>query len=222
MLHFENNNPPQRKLLVVSGFSGSGKGSVLDKFIEEQRTVFGRPIEVITSYTTREPRYPGEKYHFVSPQTFMDMVQAAQFLEYNNSYSNNFYGTPVQGVNAAIRKGSLPCLEIDCTGLENLLADERVDPRSIVSVFIVAPAEEIYNRLCRRGTETPEQIQKRLRVAIEESHHLGSYTYILTNNVLTETVNDLQKAFEGCLVRTVAFDDVKFRSDMKRILSDIL
>lgn len=60
MLHFENNNPPQRKLLVVSGFSGSGKGSVLDKFIEEQRTVFGQPIEVIISYATRESRYHGE------------------------------------------------------------------------------------------------------------------------------------------------------------------
>lgn len=125
-------------------------------------------------------------------------------------------------MNAAIRKGAVPCLEIDCTGLENLLADERVDPSSIVSVFIVAPAEEIYNRLCRRGTETPEQIQKCLRAAIEETHHLGSYTYILTNNVLTETVNDLQKAFEGCLIKTVVFDDVKFRSDMKHILSDTI
>lgn len=49
------------RFLVVSGFSGSGKSSVLDKFTDEQRTVFGRPIEVVTSYTTRKPRHPGEK-----------------------------------------------------------------------------------------------------------------------------------------------------------------
>ena len=77
------------RLLVVSGFSGCGKGSVLDRFSEERHTVFGLPIEVVTSYTTRQPRHPGEKYHFVTPQVFMEMVQTDQFLEYNDAYSNS-------------------------------------------------------------------------------------------------------------------------------------
>lgn len=208
------------RLLVVSGFSGSGKGSVLDKFSEEQRTVLGLPIEVVTSYTTRKPRHSGEKYHFVTPQVFMDMVQTDQFLEYNDAYSNNSYGTPIQGVRDALRKGAVPCLEIDCTGLEKLLANGRVDPGSVVSVFITASADELYNRLCKRGTETREQIQNRLRTAIKESYHLSSYTYVLTNSVLSETVNDLQKAFEGSLPKK-DFDDVQFRRDMKRILDTI-
>lgn len=208
------------RLLVVSGFSGSGKGSVLDQFSEEQRTVFGLPIEVVTSYTTRQPRHSGEKYHFVTPQVFMDMVQTDQFLEYNDAYSNNSYGTPIQGVRDALRKGAVPCLEIDCTGLEKLLANGRVDPGSVVSVFITASADELYNRLCKRGTETREQIQNRLRTAIKESYHLSSYTYVLTNSVLSETVNDLQKAFEGRLPKK-DFDDVQFRRDMKRILNTI-
>lgn len=106
------------RLLVVSGFSGSGKGSVLDQFSEEQRTVFGIPIEVVTSYTTRQPRHSGEKYHFVTPQVFMDMVQTDQILEYNDAYSNNSYGTPIQGVRDVLRQGRIPCLEINCTGLE--------------------------------------------------------------------------------------------------------
>lgn len=207
-------------MLVVSGFSGSGKGSVLDKFSEEQRTVLGLPIEVVTSYTTRKPRHSGEKYHFVTPQVFMDMVQTDQFLEYNDAYSNNSYGTPIQGVRDALRKGAVPCLEIDCTGLEKLLANGRVDPGSVVSVFITASADELYNRLCKRGTETREQIQNRLRTAIKESYHLSSYTYVLTNSVLSETVNDLQKAFEGSLPKK-DFDDVQFRRDMKRILDTI-
>lgn len=208
------------RLLVVSGFSGSGKGSVLDKFSEEQRTVLGLPIEVVTSYTTRKPRHSGEKYHFVTPQVFMDMVQTDQFLEYNDAYSNNSYGTPIQGVRDALRKGAVPCLEIDCTGLEKLLANGRVDPGSVVSVFITASADELYNRLCKRGTETREQIQNRLRTAIKESYHLSSYTYVLTNSVLSETVNYLQKAFEGSLPKK-DFDDVQFRRDMKRILDTI-
>lgn len=208
------------RLLVVSGFSGSGKGSVLDKFSEEQRTVLGLPIEVVTSYTTRKPRHSGEKYHFVTPQVFMDMVQTDQFLEYNDAYSNNSYGTPIQGVCDALRKGAVPCLEIDCTGLEKLLANGRVDPGSVVSVFITASADELYNRLCKRGTETREQIQNRLRTAIKESYHLSSYTYVLTNSVLSETVNDLQKAFEGSLPKK-DFDDVQFRQDAKRILDTI-
>ena len=208
------------RFLVVSGFSGSGKGSVLDKFTDEQRTVFGRPIEVVTSYTTRKPRHSSEKYHFVTPQVFMDMVQTDQFLEYNDAYSNNSYGTPIQGVRDALRKGTVPCLEIDCTGLEKMLADGKVDSGSVVSVFITASADELYDRLCKRGTETQEQIQKRLRTAIEESYHLSSYTYILANSVLSETVNDLQKAFEGRLPKNV-FDDVQFRQDAKRILDTI-
>lgn len=211
--------PP--RLLVVSGFSGSGKGSVLDKFNEEQRTVFGCPIEVVTSYTTRKSRHPGEKYHFVTPQVFMDMVRGNQFLEYNEAYSNNSYGTPIQGVRDAIRKGAVPCLEIDYTGLKKLLANSRIDPSSVVSVFITASADELYNRLCKRGTETQEQIRSRLRTAIAESYHLASYTYVLTNNTLSETVNNLQNAFEGTLLSSASFDEVQFRQDAKRILDAI-
>lgn len=209
------------RLLVVSGFSGSGKGSVLDQFSEEQRTVCGLPIEVVTSYTTRQPRHSGEKYHFVTPQVFMDMVQTDQFLEYNDDYSNNSYGTPIQGVRDALRKGRIPCLEIDCAGLEKMLSNDKVDPGSVVSVFITASADELYDRLCKRGTETQEQIQKRLQTAIKESYHLSSYTYVLTNSVLSETVSELQKAFEGCLPRNNVFDDVQFRQDVKRILDTI-
>lgn len=209
------------RLLVVSGFSGSGKGSVLGQFAEERRTVFGRPIEVVTSYTTRTPRYPGENYHFVSPQAFMDMVQGNQFLEYNEAYSNNSYGTPIQGVCDAIRNGAVPCLEIDYTGLKKLLADSRIDSSSVVSVFITASADELYKRLCKRATETQEQIRKRLQTAMVESLHLDTYTYILPNNTLPETVNDLQKAFEGTLRQNTTFDDVQFRREVKRILDTI-
>lgn len=209
------------RLLVVSGFSGSGKGSVLDKFTDEQRTVFGRPIEVVTSYTTRKPRHSGEKYHFVTPQVFMDMVQTDQFLEYNDAYSNNSYGTPIQGVREALRKGRIPCLEIDCTGLEKVLSSDKVDPDSVVSIFITASANELYDRLRKRGTGTQEQIQKRLQTAIKESYSLSSYTYVLSNSVLSETVNDLQKAFEGRLPKINSFDDVQFRQDVKRILDTI-
>ena len=134
------------RLLVVSGFSGCGKGSVLDRFSEEHRTVFGLPIEVVTSYTTRQPRHPGEKYHFVTPQVFMDMVLTDQFLEYNDAYSNNSYGTPIQGVRNALRKGRIPCLEIDCTGLEKVLSSDKVDPGSVVSIFITASTDELYDR----------------------------------------------------------------------------
>ena len=90
-----------------------------------------------------------------------------------------------------------------------------------MSIFITASANELYDRLRKRGTETQEQIQKRLQTAIKESYSLSSYTYVLSNSVLSETVNDLQKAFEGRLPKINSFDDVQFRQDVKRILDTI-
>lgn len=206
------------KLLVVSGFSGSGKGSILDKFRDEHRTVLGRPIEVVTSYTTRSPRYARENYHFVSPEKFQNMVFADAFLEYSEAYSNHSYGTPIEGVLDALNKGAIPCLEIDHIGLKKLLAEGKIGPNSVVSVFITAPADELYRRLCNRDTETCAQIRSRLLTALQESYHVNSYQNVIFNSDLNIAVEELQEAFEGRLQTVVEFDDMQFRKDLQYIL----
>ncbi len=217
------NSVPSFPILVLSGFSGSGKGTILAKFCKENRQIFGRQLGVVTSYTTRKPRFEGENYHFVSPDEFRDMAQSNQFLEFNNEYSDHSYATPIQGVLDAVLARKIPCLEIDRVGTKNLLTRGRVDPNMVFPVFIAVQADELYRRLTARGTETQTQIKKRLAIAIYESINIGLlYPYILINDDLDKTTMQLENVFQfkQCEVDDM-FDAEKFRLEAKAILGSI-
>lgn len=98
------------------------------------------------------------------------MVQENKFLEYNSDYAQGGYGTPVDAVRVAIEGNKAVLLEIDRTGLMHLLADGKICPDLVRSVFIAADAIDVATRLYLRGTETQSKIQRRLATGIQESH----------------------------------------------------
>ena len=162
-------------LLVVSGPSGVGKGTVCKCLAEEMR--------YSVSCTTRAPR-PGEvegkDYFFVTEEKFLQMVAADGFLEYACVHGN-YYGTPRQPVMEALEAGESVRLEIDPQGALQVM-EKKPD---CVSVFILPPSyAELRRRLEGRQTETQEVIERRLENAKGEIAQMGRYQYLIVNDDL--------------------------------------
>jgi len=203
-------------ILVVSGFSGVGKGTVCKELVK--RTIDEKPVILIRSVTNRAPRSENENYTFVSREKFAELAATHQLLEYNDAYSGNGYGTPVEEVRRALEVG-IPLLEIDRVGLCRLLTDGKLDPRRVKSVFVAAQAHVTAQRLCSRGTETREQIRRRLQQALTESRYIWLYDAVVINDTVGDAVRDVIAAFEGNPPDT-DFDPAAFHREMQQLLSD--
>jgi guanylate kinase len=175
-------------LTIVSGFAGSGKGTVMKQLLARHE---GYALSV--SATTRSPRKgerDGVDYFFRTKEQFESMIADHAFLEYA-SYVGNYYGTPASYVDACLAQGKDVILEIEVQGA---LQVKKKRPNAIL-VFLTPPSgEELERRLRGRGTETDEVIQKRMRRAAEESALMGEYDYILVNDDVdhaTEALHNL-------------------------------
>lgn len=172
-------------LVVLSGPSGTGKGTVL-------KTYFAKHPEarLSVSATTRAPR-PGEQdgreYFFVSKEEFQQMQQEHALLE-SAEYCGNCYGTPLAPIEAWLQKGYDVFLEIEVQGgaqVQKLLPDS-------VGIFILPPsAAELANRLRGRGTEAEAVVQKRLHAAKEEILQAKQYDYAVVNDTVEQAVEDI-------------------------------
>lgn len=204
------------ELLVLSGFSGTGKGAVcqeLGKFM-----INGKPISVIRSVTTRPPRSPDENYTFVSSKAFAEMAASGLLLEFNDNFTSHCYGTPLMEVYDTICAGFIPLLEIDYSGLQRLKSEGKVNPSKLHSVFIVPPsAEELEKRLRGRGTETEDSIRARLTRALQEANHLDLYDAVVVNDDVKSSAVCMAAAFEGKVIPS-SFDKAKFKKELKEIL----
>jgi len=163
-------------LLVVSGPSGSGKGTVLSHILEDKET-----YSLSVSFTTRSPR-PGEidgvHYGFISKDEFLKQIEVGNMLEYTE-YCGNYYGTPQSTVNSLLEKGVNVVLEIETVGAMNV-KKLRSDA---VLVMILPPSYEVLeNRLRSRGTNSEEDIAQRLLRAKEELKALPEYHYCVVNH----------------------------------------
>ena len=145
-------------LLVLSGPSGSGKGTVSEALMEKNED-----ISFSTSVTTRTPRpgeVNGENYFFTSIEDFENMVEEEELLEYAFVHTN-YYGTPKKFVFDEIEKGEIVLLEIDVQGA--LQIKKRY--KEAVFIFLLPPTmDELRNRLVKRDTETEEEINTRLKM----------------------------------------------------------
>lgn len=173
------------KLLVLSGPSGVGKGTIVNELMKRRDDLC-----FSVSATTRDPR-PGEvdgvSYFFVSKERFEEMIANEELLEYAQFVSNS-YGTPRAYVESKLEQGMNVILDIEIQGARNVC---RMIPDA-VSVYIIPPCyEELEKRLRGRGTETEEQIQGRLHTAIHEAEAADFYRYIIVNNQLEDAVNEL-------------------------------
>lgn len=162
-------------LIVFSGPSGSGKGTVLKEYLA------AHPEAAFSvSATTRDPR-PGEvdgvNYHFVTRERFEEMIGKGEVLEYTQ-YNGNYYGSPIGPIREALEKGRDAVLEIE---VEGAMQVREKFPEAVL-VFVIPPTfEELKRRLTGRGTETPEQIEGRLAAARREVALAPRYDYLLVN-----------------------------------------
>lgn len=199
-------------LVVISGFSGVGKGTLMKELISKYNN-----YALSVSATTRAPREGeenGREYYFKSKEEFEEMIKNDRLLEYA-SYVGNYYGTPKMYVEDMMENGKDVILEIEVQGAKKI--KEKVP--DAVTVFVVPPsAEELKNRLIGRGTETKEVIEARLARAYEESFAMEDYDYILVNDDLSESVQSMHSLIQSVHCNTIY--NKKFmnnlREDMKR------
>ena len=172
-------------LIVLSGFAGVGKGTVLKTLFETQE---GYAYSV--SATTRQPR-PGEvdgvHYFFVSKERFEEMIQNDELLEYA-TYVGNYYGTPRAYVEEKLDQGFDVILEIEVQGALNI---KKKVPDAILIYMLPPGAQILHERLKGRGTETNEVIAKRMLRAAQEAVCVSQYDYIIVNNDVDECAASL-------------------------------
>lgn len=172
-------------LIVVSGFSGVGKGTLMKQLVHSYDN-----YALSVSMTTRQPR-PGEsdgkEYFFVSREVFEKTIAENGLIEYAN-YCGNYYGTPKEYVEKQLEKGKDVILEIEIQGA---LKVREQFPTALL-LFVMPPsAQELKKRLEGRGTETEEVITKRLKRATEEAEGIENYDFIVINDKLEECVKEM-------------------------------
>ncbi len=173
-------------LIVVSGPSGAGKGTICSAYLERN------PHAMLSvSVTTRKPRIgekEGKNYFFRDKETFLKMVEDGEFLEYAEVYGN-YYGTPKKFVEEELAAGNDVILEIDIQGA--LQVKERFP--EAVFVFIIPPSmEELKRRIVKRGTEDAEAIYRRFQSAYEELNYISRYNYVIINDTVESAVAKLE------------------------------
>ena len=183
-------------LVVVSGFSGSGKGTLMKALVEKYHQ-----YALSISATTRQPR-PGEEngreYFFVTREAFLKMAEENALIEYAQ-YVENYYGTPREYVEKQLASGRDVILEIEIQGA---LRIKEQYPDALL-LFVTPPsAEELKRRLTNRGTESAEVIEARLKRAAEEAEGVEAYDYIVVNDALEACTDRLHQLIEAQHSRT--------------------
>lgn len=179
------------RLIVVSGPSGVGKGTVLKRVLSECDKLC-----LSVSATTRLPREEdteGVTYYFKTKDEFKAMIDEDKFLEWA-VYNDNYYGTPIEPVIQKLEQGISVLLEIDVQGAMNVMKKYG----DAVYIFIAPPSvETLRQRLLGRGSEALEEIEKRVCAAMNELDKQDKYDYIVVNNVLDEAVEEVKNIIEG-------------------------
>jgi len=178
-------------LVVVSGFSGAGKGTLMKALLEKYDN-----YALSISATTRQPREGeehGREYFFVSRDDFEEMIREEKLIEYAQ-YVNNYYGTPKQYVSEQMAAGKDVILEIEIQGA---LKIKKRFPEALL-LFVMPPsAQELKRRLIGRGTESPEVIDARLHRAAQEAEGMDSYDYILVNDTIETCVEKMHTLIQA-------------------------
>lgn len=201
------------KIIIISGFSGSGKGTIVKKLLNENNN-----YEISISCTTRKKRdseIDGKSYFFISKEKFEDMINKDLFLEYAH-YVDNYYGTPKEYVISELEKGKNVILEIEVQGALKV----KQQYKDALLIFILPPSAKIlYDRMKHRNTETEEQIKNRLKRSLDEIEYIDNYDKVLVNDDLSICVENIKKIVEDKNI--VDDNDKEIKSIIKKYIEDI-
>lgn len=178
-------------LIVISGPSGVGKGTVVNMLLSRLKDAV-----LSVSCTTRAPREGeknGKSYFFISKETFLKMIDEGGFLEYSNHFEN-YYGTPRFFVEQKLEEDKDVILEIDVDGAANV---KKQFPDALLLMITPPSREELVRRLKLRGTEDEVLIEQRLKRADYEMSRSNFYDYTVINDDLEQTVENILKIVEN-------------------------
>ena len=174
------------KLFVISGPSGVGKNTILNRVVLESEHV-----RYSVSATSRAPRpgeTPGSSYFFVSRARFEEMIAQDELLEYAE-YVGNYYGTPLAPIREAMAQGMDVVMDVEVIGAKKIKA--RV-PEAVLVFVATSSMEMVRQRLEKRGDVSPKAMEERLERATWEYSQAGSYDYIVLNDDVDQAVQELQ------------------------------
>lgn len=175
-------------LIVVSGFSGAGKGTLMKELLKKYPDDYALSISA-TSRKPREGEQEGVEYFFKTREEFEKMIEGEELVEYAQ-YVGNYYGTPKAYVEEQLEAGKDVILEIEIQGA---LKIKEKFPQTVL-MFVTPPsAEELKNRLVGRGTEDMDTIERRLFRAVEEAEGIEAYDYLVVNDILELCVEEMHQ-----------------------------
>ena len=179
----------KEKLFIFSAPSGAGKSTIVQHLMNQNLG-----LEFSISATSREPREgeaDGREYHFISPEKFRKMIKEDAFIEWEEVYPDQFYGTLYSEVENIWKRGKHAVFDIDVVGGLNL---KKRYGEQACAIFIQAPSQEVLEqRLRSRGTDDEASLQKRLGKAMFEMEHATRFDHILINDSLEKTLAEAEK-----------------------------
>lgn len=191
------------QLIVISAPSGAGKGTVINKLLENDN--INRWLSVST--TSRAPRsndIPGQTYDFVSKEEFETLIKNDYFIEYTN-YASNYYGTPKEKIKEKIDNGIDVILEIEIEGATNI---KKLIPEALF-IFIMPPSlKTLVKRLKNRKTESNDKIIERFHTAYKEINEVTKYNYVVVNDNLDEAVEKVEAIIKAEKCRVDRIEEV--------------
>ncbi len=173
------------KLIIISAPSGAGKTTIVREIMKDDSLKLMFSVSA-TSRKPRENEQNGIDYYFISPEEFKQKIQNNEFVEWEEVYTNQFYGTLKSEVERIWKMNKNVIFDVDVKGGINI---KRKYPKQALSIFIMPPSiEELRNRLVKRGTETAESIEKRISKAEFEISQSKEFDKIVVNDDLKEAI----------------------------------
>ena len=203
-------------LIIISGTTCAGKGTVIDKLLERNHD-----LALSISYTSRpirEGEVNGKDYIFVSRDEFEQKIKNGDFLEYAKSHREDYYGTPKKELQEMLNKGKDVILEINVDGAKYV---KEMFPE-VLLIFIMAPSmEEVKKRIKERGKESPKQIVERFKSAYREINEIPHYNYVVINDKVLNAVDKIEAIIKASKCQVDRIEEINVESE-EEILHEFL
>ena len=197
-------------LILFSGPSGVGKDTVLSVVLDKEKSL--QKSISLTTRNMRENEIDGEDYYFISISEFERMINSGEVLEFAK-YGKNLYGTPKAPVDKWLSEGKTVILKIEVQGAQKI---KEMYPES-VAIFLMPPSmAELENRLRSRGTESEEDIRRRIQIANDEIKKSAEYDYVVFND-------DLDSASDNVLaiIKALDFTYKRMKTNISEVIKDV-